>query len=64
MGIMLVLFGGERMIAAVIPLTALPIYYLYALKRLLQELDRTENDLQFAYGRIHSSTVKSGEMLE
>ena len=64
MGIMLVLFEGVSMIAVAIPLTVLPIYYLYALKRLLQELDRTEKDLHFAYGRIYDGTVKSGEMLE
>lgn len=37
--ILLVKIGGERMIVFVVFLTIFPIYYLYALKRLLQELD-------------------------
>jgi len=41
MGIVLVVFGGERVVTTcpIMLLTACPIMYLYAMKRLLQELD-------------------------
>lgn len=38
--IIVVVFEGEDVVILVLPITVFPILYLYAMKRLLQELDQ------------------------
>lgn len=44
MGAILVVVEGEGVLSFAIPVAALPVCYLYAMKRLLQELDQERQE--------------------